>query len=246
MDFFDFDYNQYRGEKILTLGNPPFGKNASLAQKFFNRSAIYSDAIAFLIPRTFRKASMINRLNRNFHCIFDETVPENQFVFEYKPYDDWVGMIRDSKQMSPSQREYVIPYLESAALALEIGVSSSIEVDNLGIVPATRLAMKRAINSLTFLPQYLLLDAFPLPDISIPQKAIIRGDSICFSIASASIVAKVRRDKMMEEYDILYPGYGFVSNKGYGTRQHMDGLKELGPSPIHRKTFSPLKEMLGF
>lgn len=167
-------------------------------------------------------------------------------IFEYKPYDDWVGMIRDSKQMSPSQREYVIPYLESAALALEIGVSSSIEVDNLGIVPATRLAMKRAINSLTFLPQYLLLDAFPLPDISIPQKAIIRGDSICFSIASASIVAKVRRDKMMEEYDILYPGYGFVSNKGYGTRQHMDGLKELGPSPIHRKTFSPLKEMLGF
>lgn len=167
-------------------------------------------------------------------------------IFEHKPYDDWVGMIRDSKQMSPSQREYVIPYLESAALALEIGVSSSIEVDNLGIVSATRLAMKRAINSLTFLPQYLLLDAFPLPDISIPQKAIIRGDSICFSIASASIVAKVRRDKMMEEYDILYPGYGFVSNKGYGTRQHMDGLKELGPSPIHRKTFSPLKEMLGF
>ena len=99
MDFFDFDYNQYRGEKILTLGNPPFGKNASLAQKFFNRSAIYSDAIAFLIPRTFRKASMINRLDRNFHCIFDETVPENQFVFENKPYDVWcAGQIWQKKE----------------------------------------------------------------------------------------------------------------------------------------------------
>ena len=165
-------------------------------------------------------------------------------IFESKPSDDWVGMIRDSKQMSSSQREYIIPHLEKSALVLEIGVSSSIEVDNLGIVNATRLAMKRAIDSLAFLPQYLLLDAFPLPGISIPQKAIIHGDSMCFSIAAASIIAKVRRDKMMEEYDILYPGYGFVSNKGYGTKQHIDRLKELGPSPIHRKTFLPLKEMI--
>jgi len=89
MDFFEFDYNQFRGERILTIGNPPFGKNASLAQKFFNRSALFSDAIAFIIPRTFRKASMINRLDENFHCVFDETVPESQFIYEGKAYDVW-------------------------------------------------------------------------------------------------------------------------------------------------------------
>lgn len=156
----------------------------------------------------------------------------------------WVRLIRDSKQLTPSQREEALAHLQKHALALEIGVSSTQEIDELGIAAATRLAMKRALDSLALLPQFLLLDAFPLPDVPIPQKAIIRGDTLCRSIAAASIVAKVARDRMMDQQDALYPGYGFARHKGYGTKQHFDSLRKLGPCPIHRTSFSPIKEMV--
>ena len=147
--------------------------------------------------------------------------------------------------MTAAQRDYVLPYLQDAALALEVGASSPGEIDALGIVAATRLAMQRALNSVTLLPQFLLLDAITLPQVSIPQKAIIRGDSLCISISAASIVAKVTRDNLMKAEDEVYPGYGFAQHKGYGTPGHMRSLETLGPCAIHRHSFAPINGRVG-
>ena len=154
----------------------------------------------------------------------------------------WVRLVRDSKQLTPAQREYVLPYLKDAARALEVGMSSAQEVDDLGIVSATHLAMKRALNSLALMPQYLLLDAFPLPGVGIPQKAIVHGDALCLSIAAASVVAKVTRDRIMEGHDDIYPSYGFARHKGYATREHLRNLRVHGPCPMHRYSFAPVRE----
>ncbi|MDA0770519.1 MAG: ribonuclease HII [SAR202 cluster bacterium Casp-Chloro-G4] len=161
------------------------------------------------------------------------------------PRGKWLGLIRDSKQLSAAQREVALDHLREHALALEVGVCSSTEVDSIGIAPATRLAMSRALDALHLNPQFLLLDAFPLPEVALPQKAIVGGDSLCYSIAAASIVAKVTRDRMMTQADEVYPGYGFARHKGYGTRAHFDSLKSLGPCKIHRFSFAPIKYMKG-
>jgi len=153
----------------------------------------------------------------------------------------WVKDIRDSKVMTRIQREKVFGHLEEEALGFQSGAASALEIDQLGIVPATRLAMTRALNALALMPQFLLLDAFPLPGVDIPQLAIVKGDATCLSIAAASVVAKVTRDRMMEELDEQFPGYGFAQNKGYGTGEHMRILEELGPCPIHRFSFEPIK-----
>lgn len=155
----------------------------------------------------------------------------------------WVQDIRDSKVMTRTQREDVFAHLDKEALGFQSGAASALEIDELGIVPATRLAMTRALNSLALMPQFLLLDAFPLPGIDIPQSAIIKGDATCLSIAAASVVAKVTRDRMMAEMDVQFPGYGFAKHKGYGTSEHMRSLEELGPCPIHRYSFAPIKGM---
>lgn len=159
-----------------------------------------------------------------------------------KPRGRWVRMIHDSKLLTPKQREQAMSYLRDAALALEVGACSAKEVDELGIAPATRLAMQRAVNALPLHPTFLLLDAFPLPEVAIPQKAIVKGDSLCLSIAAASIVAKVTRDRIMRDQDELYPGYGFAQHKGYATDEHLANLRRLGPSPIHRYSFAPVRE----
>ena len=153
----------------------------------------------------------------------------------------WVKDIRDSKVMTRIQREKVFGHLEEEALGFQSGAASALEIDQLGIVPATRLAMTRALNALALMPQFLLLDAFPLPGVDIPQLAIVKGAATCLSIAAASVVAKVTRDRMMEELDEQFPGYGFAQNKGYGTGEHMRILEELGPCPIHRFSFEPIK-----
>ena len=157
---------------------------------------------------------------------------------------DWVDLVRDSKQLTAKQREQVLPYLRESSLALEVGIVSSQDVDRLGIVAATRLAMTRAVNSLPLMPQFLLVDAISLPELPIPQKPIIKGDALCVSIAAASIVAKVTRDRMMVEQDAAYPDYGFARHKGYATREHLDSLKRLGPCPIHRQSFAPVRDWM--
>ena len=155
------------------------------------------------------------------------------------PRRHWMRGIRDSKELTASQREELAPIIEREALGAQVGLSTTGEIDKLGIVRATHRAMERAIDALALEPQHLLLDAFPLPTVPLPQTPIIKGDARCLSIAAASIVAKVARDRMMEEADELYPGYGFSTNKGYATPEHLRAVEELGPSPIHRMTFSP-------
>jgi ribonuclease HII len=154
---------------------------------------------------------------------------------------DWKHLVRDSKQLTARQRETVLPQLAEAAIAIATGSASPAEVDRLGIVPAVRLAMMRAINDLSLAPDYLLLDAFPLPESRLPQKAIVKGDALCTSIAAASIAAKVERDRVMRDLDSKFPGYGFASHKGYGSAGHMAALAELGPCEVHRITFAPVR-----
>lgn len=161
-------------------------------------------------------------------------LPEN-------PRGSWTRLVRDSKQLSAKQREAALEGLQQAGAVLRVGECSSQEIDEIGILNATKLAMKRAIDSLLIQPQHLLLDAIKLPSVDIPQTSIIKGDAKCLSIAAASIVAKVTRDGMMEQMDVKYPGYGFSSHKGYGTKFHMESLNRLGPCPIHRFSFAPVR-----
>jgi ribonuclease HII len=151
--------------------------------------------------------------------------------------------VRDSKQLTPRQRERLYPIIESTALAVGVGVVPPDVIDELGIVPTTRQAMGLAIGQLGLPPDFLLIDYLNLPELSIPQKSITRGDALSLSIAAASIVAKVTRDRLMVELDVHYPGYGFAPHKGYGTRQHRESLFRLGPSPIHRLSYAPMRLM---
>ena len=148
---------------------------------------------------------------------------------------------RDSKLLSPSQREKLFEPICAAALAYATGMASHEEIDMLGIVPATRLAMQRALQSLTIPLEALLVDAMKLPAFALPQKAIIHGDQLSLSIACASILAKVTRDRMMVELEAQFPGYAFARHKGYGTREHQAALERLGVSRIHRVSFAPIK-----
>ncbi len=157
------------------------------------------------------------------------------------PRGRWTRLVRDSKQLSAKQRRIALEHLQEAGAILRIGVCSSEEIDEIGILNATKLAMMRAVDLLMFRPQHLLLDAIELPSLDIPQTSIIKGDATCLSIAAASIVAKVTRDAMMEQMDAQYPGYGFARHKGYGTRVHIESLNRLGPCPIHRYSFAPVR-----
>ena len=160
-------------------------------------------------------------------------------ILPHPPRRSWMRGIRDSKELTSLQREELAPVIEREALGAQVGLSTAEEIDRLGIVRATHKAMERALDSLAQEPQHLLLDAFPLPGVPLPQTPIIKGDAHCLSIAAASIVAKVARDRMMDEADEQYPGYGFSTNKGYATPDHLRAVEELGPCPIHRMTFSP-------
>ena len=156
----------------------------------------------------------------------------------------WLNQVRDSKQLTPTIREVLFQYIHKSATAIGIGSASHEVIDTRGIVKATRLAMKSAIDKLVPSPRYLLIDYISLPEVSLPQKWITFGDSKCLSIACASIVAKVFRDRLMIELDSVHNGYGLARHKGYGTREHLDCLNRLGPSGIHRRSFRPLKKVI--
>ena len=164
-------------------------------------------------------------------------------VLPLYPSDEWIAGIRDSKRLTPRRRDIALHSMRDAAVAMGAGVASSAEIDAMGIIGATRGAMARAIDALPMRPDFLLLDAIVLPEVDIPQRSIIRGDAKCLSIAAASIVAKVTRDSMMRDLDGKYPGYGFAQHKGYGTRQHIECLENLGACPIHRRTFAPVRRL---
>lgn len=152
--------------------------------------------------------------------------------------------VRDSKQLTPRAREALYEKIRSLAVAIGVGSVPPLAIDSLGIVVATRLAMVRALDNLGFLPQHLLIDALHLDYATLPQRSLIHGDSRCLSIACASIIAKVERDRLMVELGRNHPGYGFARNKGYGTPPHRHALMYLGPTGIHRMSFYPMKAMM--
>ena len=152
--------------------------------------------------------------------------------------------INDSKQLSAKDREEVYAAILEQAVAVGIGSADVAEIDQLNILTATRLAMRRAIDQLTPPPDYLLIDAVVLPGLKVPTRPIIKGDSLSVSIAAASILAKVTRDRLMARYHETFPEYGFLSHKGYGTAEHLERLARHGPCSIHRRTFSPVQEVM--
>ena len=146
--------------------------------------------------------------------------------------------LRDSKQMTPLERESLAPRIQELARAWSVGFASAEEIDSHGIVCATRLAALRALNGLSIRPQYLLTDfRLELPQLEISQTALVKGDALCLSIAAASVLAKTARDQLMKELDLHYQGYGLGTHKGYGTRAHRSAMRQLGISPIHRRSF---------
>lgn len=148
--------------------------------------------------------------------------------------------LNDSKQLSAKKREELYDKIQSQAISIGIGMVDHEEIDRINIYQASKKAMGMAIEDLDFVPDYLLIDAMEL-ETRIPQKSLIKGDARSISIAAASIVAKVCRDRLMEDYAKLFPGYAFEKNAGYGTKEHIEGIKDQGICPIHRKTFAPVK-----
>ena len=153
------------------------------------------------------------------------------------PRDSKILHVNDSKQLTAKKRDELYDVIMREAVAVGIGYASPARIDEINILQATYEAMREAISKLSVKPDVLLNDAVKIPQVDIRQVPIIKGDAKSVSIAAASIIAKVTRDRLMEEYDKVLPGYGFASNKGYGSAEHIAALKEIGPSPIHRQSF---------
>jgi len=158
---------------------------------------------------------------------------------------DLLTGVCDSKQLSPARRERLRPLIEAVAKAVGVGWATPAEIDEWGIAPATRQAMARAVARLECEVDALLVDYIRLPELDLPQRALPRADARCLSVAAASVIAKVERDRLMVALDQAFPGYGFARHKGYGTRQHREALIRLGPSPVHRMSWRPVREALG-
>jgi ribonuclease HII len=156
----------------------------------------------------------------------------------------WFELVRDSKQLDHKKRETLFDLIVKEALAAGVGIVAPQVIDSINILKATKLAMMQAVEKLPRQPGFLLIDRVTLSQCPIPQKGITRGDKLCLSIACASIIAKVTRDRMMQELDQTYPGYGFAQHKGYGTGEHLSCLHRLGPSPIHRLYFAPVRSII--
>ena len=158
------------------------------------------------------------------------------------PQDFYDNRINDSKKLSEKKRELLYSVIMENAISVGIGISSNKVIDEINILQATKKAMKEAINNLSVKPEHVLIDAVKL-DLDIPSTSIIKGDAKSQSIAAASIIAKVTRDRMMIELDKLHPEYDFKNNKGYGTKKHIDAIYKYGVLKEHRKTFAPISEI---
>lgn len=159
------------------------------------------------------------------------------------PQSFYLPGLNDSKKLSEAKREEYFEVISKVALAIGIGAISADKIDEINIYEATKLAMLEAISNLNIRPDYLLIDAMTLPT-NIPQKSIIKGDSLSISIAASSIIAKVMRDRLMKKWGAEYPEYGFEKHMGYGTKFHIEAINKHGVTQIHRKTFSPVKKAL--
>ena len=152
------------------------------------------------------------------------------------PLDDVIEGVDDSKKLTEKKRERLFDEIIKKAFAYKIVAVDEKVIDEINILNATKKAMTECVSGLSVRPDVVLVDAVKL-SLDVPTKAIIKGDALSYSIGAASILAKVYRDRLMQEYDAIYPWYGFAQNKGYGTKDHIDALKSVGPSPIHRRTF---------
>jgi ribonuclease HII len=150
--------------------------------------------------------------------------------------------VNDSKKLSSSMREKLFDAIMEQAISVGVGMGSPALIDSINILQATRHAMLEAMKQLTPPPDYILIDGITTIDSATPQKTIKKGDSLSISIAAASIIAKVSRDRLMRDLDSIYPGYGFAGHKGYGSASHLDAIRRLGPSPVHRLSFGGVKE----
>lgn len=163
---------------------------------------------------------------------------------DFKLDSEELLLVADSKKLSAKKRELLFKVIKEKALAVEIGVVDNLEIDKINILQASFLAMRRSLKKIKVKPDYLLVDGkFKIPKIYTPQKNIIGGDANTWLIAAASIIAKVSRDWLMENYDKKYPEYGFCRHKGYGTKEHLANIEKYGGSPIHRYSFAPLKNI---
>lgn len=153
------------------------------------------------------------------------------------PRGCFIEGLRDSKKLSPKRRQIFFSQIKQLAYATSVGIVDNETIDQINILQASLLAMRQALDTLAVQPDYLLIDALTLPDLSIPQKGIIHGDDLSISIAAASVIAKVTRDALMCQYHEDFPQYNFFRHKGYGTREHLNNIKEFGSCRLHRKTF---------
>lgn len=158
--------------------------------------------------------------------------------------DVYIEGLCDSKKITPSKRERLYNEIQKNALAIGIGIVSHEIIDKINILQATFLAMKEALSQISCQIDIVLVDGWPIPDLLVPQKAIVNGDGKSASIAAASIISKVTRDRIMLDLSFKYPEYHFESNKGYGTSKHLEALNNFGPSPIHRTSFAPVRDIL--
>jgi len=158
------------------------------------------------------------------------------------PRDARIRGVDDSKKLSSAARARLAEEIRARALAVSVGVVEVADIDRLNIYHAALEAMRRAVIGLGAVPDHLLVDARRVPGVTLPQLALVKGDARSFSIAAASIVAKVARDAMMVELDAIYPQYGFADHKGYGTRVHLDALERYGPCPAHRRSYAPVRQ----
>ena len=172
-------------------------------------------------------------------------LPPVSFDAQVDSLPPWLDLVDDSKALSPLQRQRAMDVIESHACAIGVGMASHEEIDGIGIGEATRCAMRRAVGCLPLRASHLLIDYVRLDGCGVPFQSVVHGDRISYSIAAASIVAKVTRDWLMQQADVLYPGYGFSKHKGYGTARHLRLLAERGPCPIHRRSFNPLRSAVG-
>ncbi|WP_394457044.1 ribonuclease HII [Leuconostoc suionicum] len=159
------------------------------------------------------------------------------------PHDFDVLDVIDSKQLSAKKRDELYDKIIEKAISIGVGSVEASIIDEINIYEAARVAMTEAVNQLAPVPEALLIDAMRL-DLDLPQEFLIKGDARSNSIGAASIIAKVTRDRLMASYGLKYPGYGFGKNAGYGTKEHLEGIKKIGITPIHRKTFAPIKDIL--
>jgi ribonuclease HII len=163
-------------------------------------------------------------------------------ILPQSPDFPWLKSVRDSKEIPPARRESLFELIKQESVAISVGIIAPQTIDVIGILNATKIAMCHAVEQLAYPPDFLLIDFLRLPQVRISQKPIVHGDKLCLSIACASIIAKVTRDRIMVELDQLHPGYGLAHHKGYGTKQHVSCLHQHGPSPIHRHSFTPVRE----